>query len=144
MNLVTQPTINTCMSACISMITGINIENVIKDFHNDYFSRKGDTFPAVVKYLFEAGFDPLIDGDFEEAHVFNKDYAYVIGVESLQSKEKYHAVVLYFDEQNNLQILDPMNGVGEWYYYGVYAQDNGSVDISGKEMYLDFAIKVNS
>ena len=143
MKLVKQPTDNTCMSACISMITGIDIETVIKDFYSDYFSRKGATFPAVVKFLFEAGFEPLIDGDFEEAHVFNKDYAYVIGVDSLQSKGKYHAVVLYFDDRENLQILDPMTDIGDWYCYGEYAQDNGSVDISEKEMCLDFAIKVN-
>lgn len=142
MKLVNQPTDNTCMSACISMVTGIDINTVIKDFHSDYFSRKESTFLAVVKYLFECGFEPLIEGDFEDSHVFNKDYVYVIGVESLQSKGKYHAVVLYFDDKENLQILDPMSGIMEWYCYGEYAQDNGSVDISEKEMCLDFALKV--
>jgi len=139
-----QTTMDSCMSTCVSMVTGINLKTVMRDLHNDYITCKEHSVNVVIRYLFECGFDPLTDGDMGFKHEFNDNYIYVVGLPSLQAEGQTHAVVLYFDDDGFMRIADPMYGHSlGWYCFGQYGQDNGSFDMSDLDINIDFAIKIN-
>ncbi len=144
MILIKQPTLGSCMSACLSMITKIDMQEVMRDFHPEYIKRGKGSFSFAIRYLFERGFSPLTGDDFEDGHIFNSDYAYVVALPSLQDVKQWHAIVLYFDDRGELQVLDPLYGQRVKYYcIGEYAHDVNAVDISSLDIELDFAIKLN-
>ena len=142
MDLVIQPTMNTCMSSCVSMITGIPVDSVIDDFHTEYITHGVGALTVVIRYLFDNGFNPFSGDDFEDYEVFNRKYTYIVGVPSLQSDNDHHAVVLWFDCNGEMEVYDPLKGTGnKWYCFGEYAQDNGSTCISTVDIDIDVAIR---
>ena len=72
MKHVKQPTDNSCVSACVSMLTGIDIGIVMKEFHYDYVSHggDGDAFSKLVEYLVSKGFSPFLQSELEDPTVY--------------------------------------------------------------------------
>ena len=142
MRLVIQPTMNTCMSACISMVTGISVSKVVSEFHNDYVSFGVGAQLVVIRYLFDNGFEPFAGDDFEDYHVFNGKYVYIVGVPSLQRKGDTHAIVLWFDANGEMEVYDPLKGTGsKWYCFGEYSRNNDSICVTTVDLDLDVAIR---
>jgi len=84
MQHVQQPIVNACMSACISMITGIEVSRVISEFHAGYHSRRIGQEHLVYKYLIKNGFVPFDEHDLprskEDTEItFTPEYHYIVG-----------------------------------------------------------------
>jgi hypothetical protein len=124
------------------MVTGLPVERVISEFHNDYVSFGVGAELVVIRYLFNNGFQPFSDGDFDDCHLFNEKYTYIVGVPSLQHEGDTHAIVLRFDANGEMEVYDPLKGTGcDWYSFGEYAQDNDSVCVTTVDIQLDIAIR---
>ena len=128
MQHVQQPIVNACMSACISMITGIEVSRVISEFHAGYHSRRIGQEHLVYKYLIKNGFVPFDEHDLprskEDTEItFTPEYHYIVGAPQLVCEGVYHAVVIYFKD-GELEVFDPMYGKGKSYCFGVYANND--------------------
>jgi len=144
MKHVQQQTLNSCMSSCISMITGIDINEVIEQFGNDYISQQNGQDHLIFKYLIKNGFVPYSGDELSISGSVSilPDYFYILGVPSLGKKGKWHAVVVYFEDDEPV-VLDPMYGKGLSYVYGIYANNDNLIDMSDVETIFDVAIKSN-
>lgn len=56
---VKQPTDDTCVSACLAMVLGVDVHQVIEDFHQQYVARELD----VIDYLESKGLVPTLMPD---------------------------------------------------------------------------------
>lgn len=143
MKHVQQPTFNSCMSACISMITGIDVKIVMSDFGIGYQSRPINQEHLIYKYLIKNCFvtcdscELSVDGSVD----FEPGYYYIVGVPSIGIKGKWHSVVIWFKNES-MQVYDPTRGHGKYYYFGESA-DEKRVDISDVEIQFDVAIKAH-
>lgn len=116
MKHVKQPTDYTCMSACISMVTGIDVELVIAEFGNQYANCTGYSGHLVYKYLIQKGFVPLdVNETMKDGRIaINGKYNYIVTLASLSDKDAYHAIVIS-TINGCIEVFDPMLGVGLCY-----------------------------
>lgn len=98
-----QPTPNTCTSACLAMILGVPVQDVIDVFHGAYVD--GDTDAS--KFLNEAGIDHEIGNPFMKV---NTAGLWLLCVPSLNIQAGNHNI-LY------LMIPAPESGEGFFYQY---------------------------
>ena len=117
LTLVTQPTHNTCTSACIAMITELPIDQVIEEFHTKYINHhitlhgylrvKGvSTKMPVEKPSFPA---PLSPG-----------HLYILTVPSLNEEGMFHNIVVDYRWGEKPHVLDPCEGKKNHKYYDNY------------------------
>lgn len=116
-----QPDSVTCVSACISMITGIEIGKVIAEFHVAYSSSPSSVNPYT--YMKSLGM-PI-----EQCYTLedlDDDYVYIVSVPSLNNIGGMHSIVIYwspdtvasFDDSDTI-VLDPNKGRqgAKWYHF---------------------------
>ena len=104
---VQQPTRNSCVSACLSMVTGIDVITVINQFHSDYHDRE----TTIYDYLDYHGVEYLVP-DIRSAgrdHLYENN-TYMITVPSLNRKGGLHAIVASVDANGALEVFDPQKG----------------------------------
>lgn len=116
-NLVNQINDETCMSACLAMLTGIPIEQVIKEFHADYFRGKVTAY----EYLKQKGIGSR--KFWVEERGLSWGCLYLLAVPSLNKKGILHSILAQ-TTSDGLQIFDPQQGrYGKDYYtYGERVQ----------------------
>lgn len=113
MRLVNQPTATSCTSACLAMITGIDVHQVIAEFHDDWHSQKSD--PA--QYLKSKGVEFIINTN-PFSTLMEWDKVYLLSVASLNIEGGLHHIVADMRGDREI-ILDPNNGKdGKRFYTG--------------------------
>ena len=110
---VQQPTHNTCTSACLSMITGIPVADVISDFHNDWVDGQ-KTNPS--KFLLKHGFEHS-----QEKFVWNNNiyggHVYLLTVPSLNIVGGMHHIIFDANQEIGKRVFDPIKGRPDKTYY---------------------------
>lgn len=136
LNLVNQPTENTCTSACLAMLTGAAVADVIAEFHTDWLAWK--TTPK--KYLAERGLTFI-----ENASPFNRlmewDKVYLLTVASLNKEGGLHHIVVDLRTCPET-VLDPNNGkLGKKYYVGWSEQSSDPLAVALLSWCIDGEVK---
>ena len=144
---VMQPTLNTCMATCISMCTGLNLQEIIDNAHHKYIAASSGTLPIYFEYLKSKGvpFDDLESIVGQEVS-FETGYYYILCTPSPNTKGMLHAVVLdCSDCEEEWKILDPLNGWGLKYYsWDDYPEDQSAICINDLEsLGVDFRFKIS-
>ena len=104
-----QPTGSTCMSACIAMVLGEPVSDIVSDFHKSYMAEKLDAD----EYLRARGIEleVLLTNAKIEA-----GYIYICSVPSLNLQARTHAILLDMREEY-WSLYDPNQGKeGKLYY----------------------------
>lgn len=118
--LVQQPTADTCTSACLSMITSIDINEIINDFHEEWKNYK--TNPS--KFLSHQCIGHVVNKDVFN-HTLEWDSIYLLTVASLNIDGGLHHIVLDLTGEIEM-VFDPNNGKqGKKYYIG-WSEDKKS------------------
>ena len=111
---VKQPTANSCVSACLAMLTGKPVAQVIEEFHDKYY----DSWKLTVyEYLVMQGMNPLpySGGGVERVSLGN---IYLATVASLNVPGALHQVILDLSD-NKFVVHDPIKGwPGKKFYVG--------------------------
>lgn len=81
-----QPTANTCVSACLAMLTGMPVELVVDDFHEEFENH----ITSIPEYLAEKG---VIVKRTEDRQAIGFDKVYLLVVPSLNCVGQFHMVV---------------------------------------------------
>lgn len=107
-----QPTGNSCSSACLAMILDLPAQEIINDFHQDYFDGKTRPFNYLSKVreisnIRRCYSDEWLDGDSWGV--------FLAVVPSLNLEGITHSVV--FDCRDYLIVLDPNKGKPNKKYY---------------------------
>lgn len=105
---VTQSLPTSCVSACLAMALGLPQEQVISEFHDDYFQGK----TTLGKYLTSKGisFTPI---GFEETFYpedEDEEHVYFLTVPSLNIEGGLHEIIWHWWEGGGNQIYDPARG----------------------------------
>lgn len=110
---VQQPTADSCTSACLSMLTGIPIHDVIETFHYDWKAKKSN--PAV--FLNRNGFNYEVNHN-PFCHTAEWGSVYLLTVPSLNIVGGLHHIIMDLRSDTEV-ILDPNYGkAGKKYYTG--------------------------
>lgn len=108
-SMVQQPTHNTCVSACISVVTGIAVDGIVSRFHEKYFS--GDM--EAHEIFDEEGLPYRLCFAFERR--VKPGYTYLLSVPSINYVAGHHMVVAQV-EQDFWYFVDPAFGRPCKYY----------------------------
>lgn len=113
--LVQQPTADSCTSACLSMLTGIPVNEVISDFHHRWKDPNDGYDPS--SYLMEKGCPFIVSRDpFNNFLVWGR--VYLLTVPSLNVEGGLHHIVVDVRGEEE-KVFDPNEGKeGRRYYYG--------------------------
>lgn len=97
--LVRQPTSNTCASACIAMLTGLPVETVVDEFHWGFTNH----LLAIDDYLKSKG---VIVKRTEDRQRIEFETVYMLIVPSLNATGQFH-VVLCDTRECTMDVTDP-------------------------------------
>ena len=120
-----QPTEDSCMSACMAMITGLPVSQVVEEFHVDYYVR-GATTPD--QYLISKNVDFSYEPRDAYTHIgsIKPDTTYLLQVPAIGHVDDTHAIIIQTygnPSKGEYEIYDPMQGKSDTYY------GNGEVDL---------------
>ena len=108
---VQQPTSVTCTHACLSMVTGRHVDELIQRFGNH-----GIGSEAEAALLTECGFMPVHMNRYAESY-FPAIGLYLMSAPSLNIQGAMHRLVVLMDDNWDLFVLDPNTGrKGKKYY----------------------------
>lgn len=136
-----QPTYNTCVSACLAMILGADVDEVIAEFHLEYWGVNEGKL-KVTDYLKRKGV-PFKYCNFEDKP--REDGVYLVTVPSLNIKAGTHNILwcMQSAEEEGFfyqRILDPATGRDDKSYYTnldeLLGQDPWANKVSGYSLDL--------
>jgi hypothetical protein len=127
---VRQPTDNSCLSACLAMLTKENVDSVIKEFHQAYHNHK----TTLYDYLDMKNIEYSIpDAKNKEKDFLYKNHTYLLTVPSLNVRAGLHSIIAHVDELGILKIYDPQKGnEGKLFYTSL-----DDISISTKSVLID-------
>ena len=137
--LVQQQANDTCMTACLAMVTGLDYQLVLDTFDPQY----KENYPTFNQstYLTDLGIEHTLLPAI--APIPEEGYLYIATVPSLNLLASSHAVVIGFDEEGDFMVWDPNQGrVWKKYYVPFKATNELEVPISSYQ--LTVAIKVET
>lgn len=120
-----QPTANTCVATCLAMITGLPVETVIDEFHDEFMGYNLD----VKTYLETKG---VIVERTEDRHALGFDSVYLLIVPSLNSIGQFHCVLCDTrqpDENTAMTIYDPARKTSQRYTAHAHDAEPGETPI---------------
>ncbi len=124
---VVQPSAKTCAHACLSMVTGVSVFDIIDHFQ----SKDGLTLQQQHDWLCQQGwtleyFKPLAKYDFPYEGL------YIVSVPSLNCLGRTHRIVVIVDwsSDNDWNVYDPNEGRGSKNYYTRDAIRKGTCSFS--------------
>lgn len=141
-NHVTQPCTMSCLSACIAMITGLDVETVVEDFHHRY--QQDFTHVTTSQYLESLGLPHTKDVSFNAEGLLSNDLTNVYAIVtscSLNYADGLHAVMMAKvdrgDHTSDYIAYDPQLGnAGKHYGFTVDSGDRAYLGVyeESKEM----------
>lgn len=127
-----QPTDNTCVSACIAMILGCDVDAVIKEFHSEFFA--GNI--SILSYLEECGIEAKVG---TVGFVTRMGKTQIVSVPSLNEEAKFHSVVSDTRGGKGYQIYDPQMGNEGKRFYTAYGK-NGNGGVALQSFSVDIVV----
>lgn len=128
MRHVQQPTPDTCMSACLAMITGVQVEDIVSNYHQ----RFKDGLP-LHSALADFGMDCSVNSDIYAG--MNGEGVYLLIVPSLNIKAVHHQIIYVIEKSDTddyyHQIFDPNKNKDsrQWYEVSPSADNNSEVGL---------------
>ena len=120
-----QPTWNSCVSACVAMILNKPVDEVVSEFHEDYYAGKLDPD----EYLTKSGVNCevlLTNAKLEMGHI------YICSVPSLNKQALTHAILIDMRDEC-WSLFDPnMGKEGKLYYVPNFPDE----EVEGNEVKL--------
>ena len=102
--LVTQPTAESCVHACLAMVSGVDVQDIIKDLGDD----NGLTDDELLAWLVRRHILPLEIGAARHVHPFPVQGIYLATVPSLNLQGRGHQIVI--EANGDYVVYDPNNG----------------------------------
>ena len=129
--LQTQQENDTCVSACLGMLLGIDHQQIVKEFHDKYQNHETDAG----EFLENAGLVPRYHYTRENLCDLLVDRVYLLVVPSRNIEGGHHQIVAHtlLSEDNQLvwRIYDPCEGrEGKKYYTGTETQFSWVAELS--------------
>lgn len=113
---VIQPTPNSCVPTCISMVTGVSLDKILEMTGNPEAFNRGWTPDQEVSILVQLGILPLYDTFNNYYH----DSIYLVTVASLNLDRSNHRIILDLRDESNRIVYDPNEGrEGKLFYSDV-------------------------
>lgn len=133
--LVQQPTPDSCTSACLSMLTNVDVNDVVSSFHNDWKSLKSN--PS--EFLSHNGIRHSVNKDVF-SHKVNWGNVYLLTVPSLNIEGGLHHILL--DLTGDFEsVLDPNNGKEGKKYYTGWSCEAAGLQVQLTSWMVDIEIK---
>lgn len=105
--LVKQPSYNTCTSACLAMLTGLPVEQVVEEFHERWFdkdTRNSQHNPFT--YLCSKGLTPFLCCNPYDNYLY-EGVVSLLTVPSLNLIGKNHHILVDYQSDHKWKVLDP-------------------------------------
>ncbi|MBU1477471.1 MAG: hypothetical protein KJ856_05895 [Gammaproteobacteria bacterium] len=136
-SFVQQPTLDTCTSACLSMITGVDVNDVIRDFHDDWKSLKSN--PS--EFLSHRGIRHVVNKDVF-SRILNYGFAYLLTVPSLNLEGGLHHIILDLSDALE-KVYDPNQGKeGKRYYVGWSMENVNELEVKLHSWMVDIKFEI--
>lgn len=134
---VNQPTSNSCVSACIAMISGIDVQVVYDEFHDHYKS----CHMNAGEYLLAKGIKTVV-GTSESRVQWGS--VYLLAVPSLNVEAGMHQIVLDCQSEDlGIEIYDPNEGYeNRKYYVPVDKEIKNELEIGLIAYFIDYEIVI--
>lgn len=113
--LVTQPTAKSCVHACLAMVSGVDVLDVIKDLGDN----DGLTDEEMLAWLVRRHIMPLEIGAARHLHSFPLQGLYLATVPSLNLQGRGHQIVIELNR--DYVVHDPNNGYEGREFYPIDA-----------------------
>lgn len=108
---VTQPTANSCVPTCISMVTGVSLDEILKLTSSENSFNYGWTPDQEMAILVKLGVYP------ERSTHVNYDSIYLVTVPSINIARHNHRIVLDLRDESERIVYDPNeNREGKLFY----------------------------
>lgn len=108
---VTQPTPHTCAHACLSMVTGIPVQDLI-----DRFGNHGVGDDVTLAVLTEMGIFPVVMPlSYYDPMILSG--VYMVTVPSLNMPGRNHSIVISVNDDGDFRVFDPNKGRADREYY---------------------------
>lgn len=135
----TQPTGDTCTSACLAMLLGTSVDKVVSEFHSDWRNRKST--PS--DYLLENGISFVLNHN-PYNNTLEWGGLFLITVPSLNLDGRLHHILA--DLRGDLEvILDPNKGrEGKRYYTGWSREPEDKLGVQLKSWVVDMQIMLEN
>lgn len=130
-----QPTFNTCMSACVAMISGQPVNDVVAQWHDKFHSKEAWLDDALNHYSI-----PYFYGHPKKAELL-PGFIYFLTVPSLNIVGGTHQILAAVKEGPVVEIFDPAKGRDGAKYY-VYGECHSPGECELISWSIDLAIPV--
>ncbi|EIC84720.1 hypothetical protein [Serratia sp. M24T3] len=131
-----QPTYNTCMCACIAMVVGLPVQEVIDKWHEHFHAGKGEWLDDALDYYGKQYFY----GHPRKATITN-GFIYFLTVPSLNIEAGMHQVLCLALEGNGVTIYDPAKGRENARYY-VAGKPHSANEVQIKSWLIDLILPI--
>lgn len=133
--LVNQPTGDSCTSACLSMLTGIDVNQVVEQFHKDWQTNQSDPSEFLSKHGIRSyAHNKVFD------HRLDWGTIYLATVPSLNIEGGLHHILIDLSG-DKIRVLDPNNGKeGKRYYVEWYCDNLESMQVKLTSWIVDLHI----
>ena len=130
-----QPTHNSCMSACVAMISSQPVTDVVAQWHDKFHSKEAWLDDALDHYNI-----PYFYGHPKKAELL-PDFVYFLTVPSLNIVGGLHQILVAVKKGLVVEILDPAKGREGAKYY-VYGECRNSEECELISWSIDLAVPV--
>lgn len=130
-----QPTKNSCMSACVAMISGAPVENVMLQWHDAFHDKSAWLDDALDFYKI-----PYLYGSQRKGELLY-GFIYFLTVPSLNIKGGLHQVLMSLTADRGIEVFDPNMGRPDTLYY-VYGPAKSDDQFDLNSWCIDLAIPV--
>lgn len=132
-----QPNYDTCTSACLAMVLGTKVDQVIAEFHEDWVNRESD--PA--RYLAAKGVAHAINCDPYD-NCLNWGKLYLITVPSVNMQSSLHHILVDLRRgEDDVRVYDPNQGKQDKSYY-VWGERQETEQYPLKSWVVDMSIEL--
>lgn len=115
-NHITQPFGMSCVSACIAMLTKMDVKTVYAEFHAKYHKHE----LTIVDYLESKGVVVQPERHMQAGSKLHAGFVYVVTVPALDQEGLFHQILLdlrWFEYENKIRVYDPAKGLPGARYY---------------------------
>lgn len=115
-----QPTFNTCMSACVAMVAGQPVDEVVKRWHQAFHDKTDWLDDALDYYKI-----PYFYGNQRRAELLY-GFIYFLTVPSLNIVGGLHQILVSLTADRGIEVFDPVKGRpgSKYYVYGEVLSDD--------------------
>jgi hypothetical protein len=131
--VVTQPTDTSCVSACISMMTGLSIDIVMEEFRDQYQKHE----IGIEEYLRKRTALP-----FYHTQIFDEETVSFVTVPSLNIRGMNHQILIVCHD-DSWSIYDPNTGIEDKGMYSANPNKEDTNQFPLKSYHIDFSVDLD-